>query len=366
MNRENIKKLLEMLKTKRIRMGATDVMCSCPFAEWTHQDKKDRHPSFGIKIEDNGASKYGCFACGVKGVGMANMLAKLNKYRKIDEEIFEFARDNEINKYEIINKFKQGHNVSDTLAKIIIVSGSENKPQVLSQDICDRMLEVMRKSFSHIQENSDLYDYLVERINGGINDIKDIYEIMYDSPNTAITIPIFDRKRRLVGIQGRKLRSENWKYFFYLFDTKNDQFVIKYREEEYENMIKINKSDYIYPEWLVDSERDIVIVEGVFDAIKLRSYGLNAVSTFGTKVSHNQIDKIIRYVGLDKYIYILFDNDESGKKSANELYVKIRKQYNYKYCDILDINIKDKKDPDELSKEEIFEIIENKKCQASR
>lgn len=40
------------------------IRAACPLASVTHEDGKDAHPSFGIKIDPNGESTYHCFTCG--------------------------------------------------------------------------------------------------------------------------------------------------------------------------------------------------------------------------------------------------------------------------------------------------------------
>lgn len=56
---------------------------ACPFAQWKHKGGVDRHPSFGIKVEDGGRSFFKCQTC--KSGGPLSALAReLGRLRGID------------------------------------------------------------------------------------------------------------------------------------------------------------------------------------------------------------------------------------------------------------------------------------------
>jgi hypothetical protein len=77
--RERIVKFLEKLECSGISVSDTSdwVRASCPLAPWTHKDGRDDHPSFGVKVPEEGRpAAYHCFACGRKGT-LAQLLHTL-------------------------------------------------------------------------------------------------------------------------------------------------------------------------------------------------------------------------------------------------------------------------------------------------
>jgi 5S rRNA maturation endonuclease (ribonuclease M5) len=67
-----------------------------------------------------------------------------------------------------------------------------------------------------------------------------------------------------------------------------------------------------YDEW-VDDERDTVLTAGENDTLLARQYGFNAVET---TLGEGSIPKILLNKFKDKKVYVCYDCDEAGKKSA--------------------------------------------------
>lgn len=68
----------------------------------------------------------------------------------------------------------------------------------------------------------------------------------------------------------------------------------------------------LYGDWLINTENDIIIVEGIFDALR---FGAGAIALYGVNYSNSQIKLLRQY----KNKYILFDMDKTGRKKAQKL-----------------------------------------------
>jgi DNA primase len=78
----------------------------------------------------------------------------------------------------------------------------------------------------------------------------------------------------------------------------------------------------LFPSYLEQPSRSIVLVEGVFDMLNLYDKGIkNAVCCFGTNTLQNTTkQKLLPFKAQGvTNIYILFDGDEAGEKAARQL-----------------------------------------------
>lgn len=78
----------------------------------------------------------------------------------------------------------------------------------------------------------------------------------------------------------------------------------------------------LFPSYLEQSSRSIVLVEGIFDMLNLYDKGMkNAVCCFGTNTLQNNIgEKLLPFKAQGvTNVYILFDGDEAGEKAAKQL-----------------------------------------------
>jgi DNA primase len=117
-----------------------------------------------------------------------------------------------------------------------------------------------------------------------------------------------------------------------------------------------NRSHYVYGLDSIEEGTKIAIVEGIFDCLKLKSYGYNAVSSMGAHISHEQVGKILAKNPSE--IYIMFDGDEAGKDGAKDAFNKFfeRAGMGY-YWKIKIAQVPAGKDPDNLSKDEVSWIL---------
>lgn len=105
----------------------------------------------------------------------------------------------------------------------------------------------------------------------------------------------------------------------------------------------------------------IIIVEGIFDALRLWDYGyknvvaLNGVNRLhGKKGLNKEIVSIFKLSGVSK-IYLMLDGDDAGRQAT----VAIKPLLEAENFLVLDVGLDDDEDPCELSKEKAAEYLAN-------
>ena len=122
----------------------------------------------------------------------------------------------------------------------------------------------------------------------------------YDRFRGRIIFPITDSQGRVIGFGGRSMDGKEPKY---LNSPESPVF---------------RKASILYGLYsakaAIGKEGSAIIVEGYFDLLSLRKAGFaNSVATMGTALTLEHLRNIKRYA---KAAYVLFDNDEAGKKAA--------------------------------------------------
>jgi hypothetical protein len=101
----------------------------------------------------------------------------------------------------------------------------------------------------------------------------------------------------------------------------------------------------------------VILVEGVFDAMRLFTLGYNAIAILGTKLS--KYNKAILLSKFDK-IYVALDNDVStNKKNAGQLAAQKIIESLISHIDCFNIVLPPNKDPDECSEEEFKQCFDD-------
>jgi len=155
------------------------------------------------------------------------------------------------------------------------------------------------------------------------------FKVRFDKFNNSVVFPVYNHYNVLVGII-------QWNPFWrthYLFNPRFKKNYVLYGE----NLLKI--------------EKDIILVEGVFDCLRLRSFGENSLALLGTSFSEEQ-EKKLRMLRIKfgiKKIFVMLDGDNAGDEGSQLI---IRKN-----PDFIRISTPRGKDPDDLTKEEYLELI---------
>jgi len=126
---------------------------------------------------------------------------------------------------------------------------------------------------------------------------------------------------------------------------------ISKKEDNIPKYYNITKTPY--EKWLWGYHfkmKEVVICEGVFDAITVKEYGYEAVATLGTAISRERIENVLKGT---KRIYLMFDNDEAGENAIEQFFFNNPLDSEVFVCKIPN------HDPDGCSKEEIDNSIAN-------
>ncbi len=140
----------------------------------------------------------------------------------------------------------------------------------------------------------------------------------FSSPRIIFTLR--DERGLLAGFAGRALGDDSPKY---LFSPGFPRGSTLYRWDRVRNV-------QLSPE--PDERADLIhvfVVEGLMDALRLESLGLNAVASLGSNLTTNQVQLLIDYAKeLDRNdrqlaVHLLFDDDEAGHRGVVSATVKL-------------------------------------------
>lgn len=235
-------------------------LCRCPFAPKTHQRGYDRSPSLAVWPE---IGFFKCYACGQCGK-IPELFTKLAAI--IPNELHLGLADKWENSVWRVNYlFRE----KETSPKII-----------LDEDILE-----------HFPKLTD-FSYLDSR--GVSREVVDVFDLRYDPRSDRVVFPVRDKTSSLVGFVGRGVSTKShWKYFF-------------------ESNLVLGGEDKLAYE-------RIIVVEGFFDLLKAwpwaRSMGLDIVCCWTATLSDTHINTLAK---LDKYVYLMLDQDAAGNKGANK------------------------------------------------
>ena len=132
------------------------------------------------------------------------------------------------------------------------------------------------------------------------------WEVGYDRVRRRVVFPVRLQSGKLVGAVGRSLR--------------------KYAEPEYPvylNYWEMSKGEYLFGAQLVSEGQTIVVVEGMFDAVRtqqaLEAVGLEGfavVAIMGSRATDTQVDVI---VAMASEVILALDNDTAGREGSQYL-----------------------------------------------
>ncbi len=99
---------------------------------------------------------------------------------------------------------------------------------------------------------------------------------------------------------------------------------------------------------------NIILTEGSLDCIHLHQLGFNnSLALLHADISTKQIRLL---GGLTDYVYLMLDGDLAGREGAKKIKKMLNSNFIVKICDL-----PDKKDPDNLTKNEVEKILKNAK-----
>lgn len=301
----------------------------CPFHD-------DHNPSMSVSPEKG---VYKCFVCGNAG----NVFNFVMEYEKVSfYEAVKIVADkmgvsidistskNENTKksplydiYNIAYKFYQNN--------LNTVYGKDAKKYLLNRKIDEDVIKNFNIGLS--LSDSELCNALKAKgfkdddiVSSGVavqngNNIYDIYK-------NRIMFPLYDLEGNVVGFSGR------------IYNQKSESKYINTKETEI-----FKKGELLYNYHIAKKEarkeKNIIVVEGFMDVIRLSTIGIvNVVASMGTAVTKYQLNLIQK---LAPNITLMFDGDKAGEKATNA-FIELA---NGNDSNIKVVRLEDNLDPDE-------------------
>ena len=287
-------------KLKDIENKGDDILVTCPHHDGGHE----KTAACNIYIGNDTKLPYGyfnCFVCGEKG-----------SFLKFVAECFDAPES--YAKAWLLKNFG-----GELIAKNLFMG----EPIVLNRN------KGIKK---HLDESIlDQYQtwnpYLAKRKLS--REICELFKVRYDPKYRQVIFPAYDMNGNLVMLAKRSI---DVKSFYLDKDVEKPVYCL----------------DYV----MKNNIKTVLITEGPFDCLTGWEYGFPTIATFG-KISDYQIEQINK--SCINIIYAAFDNDAAGRSFLETLKRKLTKR-------IIVIETKfpaNKKDVNDLSKEELQEIIKN-------
>lgn len=301
----------------------------CPFHD-------DHNPSMSVSPEKG---VYKCFVCGNAG-NVFNFVMEYEKVSfyeavkivadKIGVSIDISTSKKENTKksplydiYNIAYKFYQNN--------LNTVYGKDAKKYLLNRKIDEDVIKNFNIGLS--LSDSELCNALKAKgfkdddiVSSGVavqngNNIYDIYK-------NRIMFPLYDLEGNVVGFSGR------------IYNQKSESKYINTKETEI-----FKKGELLYNYHIAKKEarkeKNIIVVEGFMDVIRLSTIGIvNVVASMGTAVTKHQLNLIQK---LAPNITLMFDGDKAGEKATNA-FIELA---NGNDSNIKVVRLEDNLDPDE-------------------
>jgi len=267
MKEARIIELLKAVGSERVHSDGNDVHGSCPLAPWTHEKGKDRHPSFGVLINNSGPSKYNCFSCKTRGKDLKMLVWRWMELtgKSLTPEMNEWLHET-----ELLDLAEGG----DGLVY-------DAYPEMRSEDT---LPEEWWGPFK-----GGVPRYILDR---GISiETCRSWGLGHDRDRHRLMFPVRNQAGELVSIIARTVRSET-------FGAK------------YVTFTGTKKGRYLYGENMRVSGDKIFVVEGTMDALHVWQHGFrDVVAVLGSVVTKDQARTLVEW---DKPVYLFFDSDLAG------------------------------------------------------
>ena len=301
----------------------------CPFHD-------DHNPSMSVSPEKG---VYKCFVCGNAG----NVFNFVMEYEKVSfYEAVKIVADKIGVSIDISTSKKENtkksplydiYNISYKFYQnnLNTVYGKDAKKYLLDRKIDEDVIKNFNIGLS--LSDSELCNALKAKgfkdddiVSSGVavqngNNIYDIYK-------NRIMFPLYDLEGNVVGFSGR------------IYNQKSESKYINTKETEI-----FKKGELLYNYHIAKKEarkeKNIIVVEGFMDVIRLSTIGIvNVVATMGTAVTKYQLNLIQK---LAPNITLMFDGDKAGEKATNA-FIELA---NGNDSNIKVVRLEDNLDPDE-------------------
>lgn len=272
MNLDGVLEFFSALGEHHPKQEGEWVQASCPAAFSRHKGGHDSNPSFGINVVDDGRSGYHCFACGLKGRDLSELLIELHhECKAYDHEGIDFAKARQIAAQEDEIGYMP-HEWKDT---------SDAKT-------FEPWPEWFLDPYKPAWADGLARDYLTSR--GITAATAKALDLRSDPKRGMVCFPIRHRSGALSGFRGRSLTGK--KYHDYVWNKNNNTSLVLYGEN-----------------W-IDPLKPLVIVEGPFDLAAVYPHYKNVAAIFMASINKRRMATIQLAVS----VLAMTDNDLAGEQ----------------------------------------------------
>lgn len=293
----------------------------------------ESNPSMGISIEKQVCH---CFSC-----SFAGGFAKLLLYSLPDDFGFDMSTDDTIKRTEFRAWKKARAFLKDRYELEYHELGQKalhsikRYEQVKTIELSDnRRIEIPKYKIAPFMSGKETYGYFFDR-GFDKSDMRE-YMIGRDLENETITIPVFFDDGALAGVIGRYI------------DPKRK------KNERYKIYDGFDRGKLLFPLDKFKEDNDtIIIVEGQFDAMRMRNAGFyNTLALMTNNMTHEQAEWIIEHC---KTLIWLGDNDSRGLEGRDKAYELLKHHVSFNAVDYPEHG----KDACDWSDDEIGYMIDN-------
>lgn len=329
LNAQSIQKLLSCLGAGEMTVSDSWVNSSCPLAPHSHENGRDRHPSFGVSINEKGESLYRCFTC----TDSAPLSGLIHNLWVLDISGWEEA----MQVYGEQEFFSNTDKISVPASRW----GSTEKKRVPKIEVPESILN----KFPLLQEASGFEQKrcmsFLHKERGIRPSVQDLFSLRYSDNDRLVVFPRLDKEHKVWWLRAR---SRVAKAFFSVSHT--------YVENKWGEVAVWGDSSYFFGGQFLTKE-PVIIVESETDVLRLYSLGITNVVATGGGVQQAQLDRLYHNV-----VILAFDADIPGLKNR----IKAEKYFKgYSTLFALDWGAVGIKDAGELESIADFDRVYNRK-----
>lgn len=296
-------------KLMKIENRGSEFRVTCPNSQ--HKNGQESKPSCNLCATTDANVDFGtchCFSCGFSGP-LYHFVAEC------------FDKEDEFGKEWLIERFGQtlvDDGVSSLLDNITF-DDCFNKVKINSIDT--------NKNKEYLDKLQVWHPYMSKRKLS--REICEKFEIKYDSKYDCIVFPVYDENNKLYMMTKRSVTGKQ----FYIDKD-------------------IDKPIYLLNHILNNNIKYAIVAESQINALYCQSLGLSAIATFGCNITKKQFDLLNK--SCIRHYIVAFDGDDAGYRGIKKFANNIRKDV---FVDVL--KIPKGKDINDLTKDEIVELLEN-------
>jgi len=278
MTQEQCVAFLEALRAKQIHVkGNGWIEASCPLAPWTHKNRMDSSPSFGLSVRPGERSHFLCFAC--RQGSAEELLQTIEFYSGLGMVGPKYDYN-----FPLCHQILQDEEYVIPLPEY----GEFGPPGQQFSEWPQYWVD----SFTHAAWDMGAAKYLAFR--GVSVTTMAQFDLRYDPKRQMIVAPYRDVFNRLAGARGRSLHEGAGKHYDYTYQGVNNARFCWYNEP------------------VLNLHGPVVVVEGQFDCWKTVQVFPKTVANLTAKPTMEKMKKL----GDCGLVIQIPDRDEAGRESV--------------------------------------------------